>query len=155
MNGTTTKPVEAEGAHAGCGTEAGNNEHGPIRYRTAKEFLNPVKGERGDGGGPTRWLRVFEDGNGVLVAGLYDSPDPEQNDHWANGDPATDELDAQMAAKCIPYGDTEAMKTAILAIANSGSTQGESSRSASRFPPISSRGPSGHPGRTEPTRSSS
>ena len=112
MNGTTTEQAAGGGAGAGNG-----RAHEPIRYRAASEFLRPVNGNKGDGGGSPRWLRVFENGNGVLVAGLYDGPDPDVNDHWANGEPATDEADAAMAAKCIPYGHTESMKTALLGIA--------------------------------------
>ena len=116
MNGAMTEPAAANRAATGAGTR---REREPVRYRTGSEFLRPLngKGKDGDGGGPPRWLRVFEDGNGVLVAGLYDAPDPDVNDHWANGDPATDEADAAMAAKCIPYGDTDSMKTALLGIA--------------------------------------
>ena len=115
MNGAMTEPTAAGRAAT---NEAGTRgEHEPVRYRTGSEFLRPLNGKAGDGGGPPRWLRVFEDGNGVLVAGLYDTPNPDVNDHWANGEPATDEADAAMAAKCIAYGDIDSMKTALLGIA--------------------------------------
>ena len=48
-----------------------------------------------------KWLRAFEDGYGVMRAGLYDSPQPDQNDHWAEGEILTDELDAAMVTEAL------------------------------------------------------
>ena len=73
-----------------------------------------------------KWLRAFEDGYGVMRAGLYDSPQPDPDDHWANGETLTDETDAAMVSKALKDAThspetvdqpTEPLETALLGIA--------------------------------------
>ena len=87
-----------------------------ISYRSAREFRDSTK--RGVDDEPQKqWLRVFTDGHDVLRAGLYDTPQPDLDDHWANGETLTDETDAAMISTCLAGAGTETMKTALLGIA--------------------------------------
>ena len=53
----------------------------------------------------------------MLRAGLYDTPGPDPDDHWAEGETFTDETDAAMVAKCLAGTKPATMKTALLGIA--------------------------------------
>ena len=88
----------------------------PIVYRTAKELSGERKNPR-DGTPLRQWLRVFEDGNDVLRAGLYDTPGPDPDDHWALGETVTDEVDAAMIAKFLPGASRDTVCGALLGIA--------------------------------------
>ena len=87
-----------------------------ISYRSAREFRDSKK-RRVDDDPQKQWLRVFRDGHDVLRAGLYDTAQPDLDDHWANGETLTDETDAAMITTCLAGAGTETMKTALLGIA--------------------------------------
>ena len=106
MNSTSTDPsTDTTGTPAGIPTadEA-------ISYRDAEEF-DRQEDRRVEVNQQQQWLRVFEDGHGVPRAGLYDSPYPHYNDHWADGEAVTDETDAAMVEKTLEYPRPETRET--------------------------------------------
>ena len=84
-------------------------------YREAPEFARG-DGKPSEAGTPFETLRVFKDGNDVPRAGLYPGTTPEMDDHWAHGDPMTDETDVAVARRLT--GDAESETSdALLGIA--------------------------------------
>ena len=97
----------------GAGDAGGGQRH--EGYREAPEFARR-DGKPSETGTPFETLRVFKDGNDVPRAGLYPGTTPEVDDHWAHGDPMTDETDVAVARRLT--GDAESETSdALLGIA--------------------------------------
>ena len=84
-------------------------------FREAPEFAKE-DAKPSQAGTPDETLRVFKDGNGVPRAGLYPGTTPDVDDHWAHGEPMTDETDVAVARRLT--GDDESETSdALLGIA--------------------------------------
>ena len=84
-------------------------------FRAAPEFAKE-DAKPSQVGTPDETLRVFKDGNGVARAGLYPGTTPDVDDHWAHGEPMTDETDVAVARRLT--GDDESETSdALLGIA--------------------------------------
>ena len=92
-------------------TKAAN---GP-KYRLATEFHRQT-GRPVDAELPTQALRAFADGYDFLRAGLYDTKEPDINDHWAHGEVLTNRLDADLVVKWYP-NDPEKQRATLLGVA--------------------------------------
>ena len=78
-------------------------------YREAPEFARG-DGKPSEAGTPFETLRVFKDGNDVPRAGLYPGTTPEMDDHWAHGDPMTDETDVAVARRLTGDAESERVR---------------------------------------------
>ena len=84
-------------------------------FRAAPEFAKE-DAKPSQVGTPDETLRVFKDRNGVARAGLYPGTTPDVDDHWAHGEPMTDETDVAVARRLT--GDDESETSdALLGIA--------------------------------------
>ena len=84
-------------------------------FREAPEFAKE-DAKPSQAGTPDETLRVFKDGNGVSRAGLYPGTTLDVDDHWAHGEPMTDETDVAVARRLT--GDDESETSdALLGIA--------------------------------------
>ena len=71
-------------------------------HRLATEFERQADRAAASPDTPHEYLRVFPDGDGTLVAGLYQTSERAINDHWAQGSPLTDKTDAMVAERLLP-----------------------------------------------------
>ena len=85
------------------------------KYRLATEFHRQA-GRPVDPELPTQALRAFADGYEFLRAGLYDTKEPDINDHWTHGEVLTNQLDADLVVKVFP-NNREKQRATLLGIA--------------------------------------
>ncbi len=83
-------------------------------YRFAAEFHRD--GRPVDSNIETTFLRVFPNGNGHRLAGLYPTAEPGPDDHWTNAETLTDEADALRAVTDHP-ADEALQREQLLVVA--------------------------------------